>query len=173
MSPNACAVAEVLIAKGFDACWRFNRDGSLRFGRPGRRPPRQGRARPRRDELPMLLVPLKPSRLPLAKAPAASFFLISDDDALKIARAAPLEIEPHHVGDAAEVAVAGQGGLVGGRQSRPATVSPQPLQPAQRRYLRDRRPAQSRGEPTRRCRRRTSGGGELKCPGHVYGSSRT
>ncbi len=29
-----CAVAEVLIAKGFDARWRFNRDGSLRFGRP-------------------------------------------------------------------------------------------------------------------------------------------
>ena len=23
MSPNACAVAEVLIAKGFDARWRF------------------------------------------------------------------------------------------------------------------------------------------------------
>jgi len=50
MSPNACAVAEVLIAKGIDARWRFNLNGSPRFGRLGRRPPRQGRARHRRDE---------------------------------------------------------------------------------------------------------------------------
>jgi len=75
MSPNACAVAEILIAKGFDARWRFNRDGSPRFGRLGRHPPRQGRARRRRDERPILLVPLKPSRPPAAKPPAAPFLL--------------------------------------------------------------------------------------------------
>jgi hypothetical protein len=32
MSPNACAVAEVLMANGFDARWRFNRNGSPPFG---------------------------------------------------------------------------------------------------------------------------------------------
>jgi hypothetical protein len=37
MSPNACAVAEILIAKGFDARWRFNRDGSPRLTATGRR----------------------------------------------------------------------------------------------------------------------------------------
>ena len=37
MSPNACAVVEVLMAKGFDARWRFHRNGSPRFA-PGRRP---------------------------------------------------------------------------------------------------------------------------------------
>jgi hypothetical protein len=47
---------------------------------------------------------------------------ISDDDAREIARAAQLEIKPPQVGGAAEVAVAGQGSLVEGRQRRPATV---------------------------------------------------
>ena len=31
MSSNARAVAEVLLARGFDVRWRFNRDGSPRF----------------------------------------------------------------------------------------------------------------------------------------------
>jgi hypothetical protein len=31
MSPNACAVAQFLMAKGFDARWRFHRNGSPRF----------------------------------------------------------------------------------------------------------------------------------------------
>ena len=134
----------VLIARGFDARWRFNRNGSPRFRQLGRHPPRQGRARRGRDERPTLLVPLKPSRPTAANAPAASF-LIGDDDALEIAWAAQLEIEPPHVGDAAEVAVAGQGGLVGGRQRRPATVTPQTSPAGPKAIFTGSTAAQSRG----------------------------